>query len=46
MLLFGRFMLVLSLAVYTEYHKVNFHGLVPHEATIQLPTEQRTGSMG
>jgi uncharacterized membrane protein len=44
MLLFGRLVLSMSLAVYNEYHRVNFHGLDAPEA-IPMPTEERTGNI-
>ncbi len=43
LLLFGRLILCLSLAVYNEYHRVNFHGLEAPEA-IPMPTEERTST--
>lgn len=45
LLLFGRFILCLSLAIYNEYHIVNFHSLVPQDEAVQMPTEQPNGKL-
>lgn len=45
MLLFGRFVLCLSLWIYNEYHKLNFFGIEAQEAAVQI-TEDGVAKTG